>query len=604
LGAKTIIRLHFSYCHIKITCYTTATIQQGLSQKVFVAKSSPERKTEGTVRLPTFRTEALIMRYARILNKVARISNSIGVKFFILLTVLLMLSFGFVTYVNIYIFTTLFREDIVNNAIQVSNLIKRATYYSMLENRRDDLTNTIQSIGKEKIFEGIRIYNKMGKIAFTDRTSELGQVADKRAEQCYVCHAEEPAKGIIPTQDRTRILHSPEGHRILGLINPIENGPECFNAACHAHSSKEKLLGILDVKLSLEKGDKLIIETRNKMILYSAMLILMTALVKGCFIRKMIHNPITKLNDATKAVANLNLDHKVEIHSRDELGNLADSFNLMTHQLKVANADIQNWSSQLENRVQEKTRELEKTQSQLIQAEKMAAMGELSAMVAHEINNPLSGILSYAKVSAKYLGRESIDPEILATIKQNLDFISTETKRCGNIVKNLLLFARRTSGEFKEEHLNVIIDNSINVIHHRVKMRELSLVTELDQGDDMIQCDAGGIQQVLVALIVNSIEASASGSKITVRTDYRMEKDRIRIMVIDEGKGIPEDIRPHIFKPFISTKVKSTGLGLSVVYGVVEQHSGSIDVASVIDQGTTFTIVLPRVPAMIMKKTV
>jgi two-component system NtrC family sensor kinase len=296
-------------------------------------------------------------------------------------------------------------------------------------------------------------------------------------------------------------------------------------------------------------------------------------------------------------VANLNLDHKVEINSRDELGNLANSFNKMTYQLKEANEAIQNWSSQLENRVKEKTRELEKTQSQLIMAEKMAAMGELSAMVAHEINNPLSGILSYAKVSSKYLSRDIINADILESVKQNLIFIGNETKRCGNIVKNLLIFSRRTSGDFKEEHLNIIIDNSINVIDHRVKMRELSLVTELDQENDLIQCDAGGIQQVLVALIVNSIEACSRGGKITIKTDSQTEKDRIRIMVVDDGKGIPEDVLPHIFEPFLSTKEKSTGLGLSVVYGIVEQHTGTIGVASIVDQGTTFTITLPRIPS-------
>ena len=231
------------------------------------------------------------MRYPKIFNLVVGITHSIGVKFFLLLVVLLMLSFGIVTYVNIYFFTTLFREDIVSNAVQVSNLIKRATYNSMLDNRRDDLTNMIQSIGKEEVFEGIRIYNKIGKIAFSDRLEELGQIADLKEEQCYVCHAEVPAKGIISTKDRTRTLKSPKGCRMLGLINPIENEPECFNAACHAHSPKEKLLGLLDVKLSLEKGDKRIIETRNKMIIYAAILILITALVKGCFVRKMIHSP-------------------------------------------------------------------------------------------------------------------------------------------------------------------------------------------------------------------------------------------------------------------------------------------------------------------------
>ena len=506
-----------------------------------------------------------------------------------------MLSFGIITYLNIYFFTNLYREDIVSNAVQVSNLIKRATYYAMLENRRDDLTNTILSIGKEEVFRGIRIYNKPGTISFSDKLEEVGHVADKRAEQCYVCHEAEPAKGVVPTKDLTRTFKSPEGYRILGLINPIENEPQCYNAACHAHSPKEKLLGILDVKLSLEKGDKRIVETRDMMIFYSAILILITALVKGGFVRRMIHSPIKKLNNATKEVANLNLDHKVDINSRDELGNLAHSFNKMTQQLKEANEVIQNWSSQLENRVKEKSKELEKTQSQLIRAEKMAAMGELSAMVAHEINNPLSGILSYAKVSSRYLGQENIDSGILESVKQNLLFISTETKRCGDIVKNLLLFSRRTSGEFHEEHLNKIIDNSVQVIDHSLKMKELTLVKELDQENDLIQCDAGGIQQILVALVVNSIEATSRGGKITIKTDCRTEKDRIRIMVMDDGKGIPEDVLPHIFEPFISTKVKSTGLGLSVVYGIVQQHAGVIDVESKVDQGTTFTIVLPRV---------
>ena len=517
------------------------------------------------------------MSYPKIFNIVVRVGHSIGVKFFVLLIFLLILSFGIVIYVNIYFLTSLFREDAVSNAIQVSNIIKRATYHSMLGNNRDDLTNTILSIGKEGIFEGIRIYNKAGRISFSDRLEELGQFADKKAEQCYVCHAEEPAKGVVPTKDLTRTLTSPGGYRVLGLINPIENGPECFNASCHAHSSKEKLLGILDVKLSLEEGDQKIIGTRNKMILYSAILILITALVKGYFIREMIHKPIKKLNDATKEVANLNLDHKVDIHSRDELGNLAHSFNKMTGQVK------------------EKTRELEKTQSQLILAERMASMGELSAMVAHEINNPLSGILSYAKVSSKYLSRENIDAETLESVKHNLTFISDETKRCGNIVKSLLVFARKTSEDFKEEHLNIIIDNSIKVIDHSVEMKELALVKELDPKNDVIQCDAGGIQQVLVALIVNSIEATSRGGKITIKTDCRTEKDRIRIMVTDEGKGIPDDVLPYIFEPLFSTKVKSTGLGLSMVYGIVEQHAGVIDVKSKVNEGATFTIILPRV---------
>ena len=531
----------------------------------------------------------------RFLN-IFRIANSIGAKFFVLLVSLLIIAFGTIIYLNVYFLDNFSREAGVENAVEVSNLIKRATYHSMLENRRSDLTNTILNIGKEKAFRGIRIYNKIGVISFSDRPEDVGKVADKRAEQCYVCHAEEPAKGVVPTKDLTRTFISKEGYRILGLISPIENSPECFNAACHAHSSKDALLGILDVKLSLEDGDRRIISTRNRMILSSAFLILLTVLVKGYFVRRMIHNPIKRLDDATAEVANLNLDHKVAVNSRDEFGNLAKSFNKMTSELKEANQAVKNWYTQLEERVREKTLELEKAEAQLIMAEKMASMGELSAMVAHEINNPLSGILSYAKVSSRYLERGDNDPEALEAVRKNLAFISEETKRCGNIVKSLLIFSRRGSGDFKEEHLNGIIENSIMVIDHSVKMKELHLVKELGGGDDLIGCDAGGIQQVFVALIVNAIEATPSGGTITITTDCAAHKESIMVTVSDTGRGIPDTIFPHIFEPFVSTKTKGTGLGLSMVYGILQQHGGSVDVKTALDKGTVFTVLLPRDP--------
>jgi two-component system NtrC family sensor kinase len=295
----------------------------------------------------------------------------------------------------------------------------------------------------------------------------------------------------------------------------------------------------------------------------------------------MIHSPIKKLYKATREVANLNLDHKVNINSRDELGVLADSFNKMTGELKAS------------------TEELRKTQSRLILSEKMASLGKLSATVAHEINNPLSGILSYAKLSSKYLGQENIDPGTFEIVNKNLCIIGNEAKRCGDIVKNLLLFTKRTSGDFKAEHLTEIIDTSISVVGHSAEMNELKLIKELDDGDDYTQCDAGDIQQLLIALIINSIEDSARGGKIIVRTDYHSNKDQNQIMIIDNGKGIPKDALPHIFEPFFSLKKseKNIGLGLSVVYGIIKQHGGTIDVESKEGEGTKFTITLPRLQA-------
>jgi two-component system NtrC family sensor kinase len=216
--------------------------------------------------------------------------------------------------------------------------------------------------------------------------------------------------------------------------------------------------------------------------------------------------------------------------------------------------------------------------------------------VAHEINNPLSGILSYAKLSSKYLGQETIDVTTHESVKENLALIASEAKRCGDIVKNLLLFAKRSMGEIKAVHMNEIIDVSIKVIDHSARMKDLELVMELDAGDDIIQCDAGAIQQIFIALIVNAIESSPRGKKIIVRTDYR-NRDLIKIKLIDYGEGISEDVLPHIFDPFFSTKTsnKSLGLGLSTVYGIVQRHAGTITVESRVGKGTEFTIILPRV---------
>ncbi len=238
---------------------------------------------------------------------------------------------------------------------------------------------------------------------------------------------------------------------------------------------------------------------------------------------------------------------------------------------------------------------LKQTQSGLFFSEKMASLGKLSAMVAHEINNPLSGILSYARLSSRYLDNASCDPGITAEIKENLSFIANEAKRCGNIVQNLMLFAKRASGEVKEAHLNEIIDVSLKVIDHSVKMKNLEVRKELGQGDDLIQCDAGAIQQILIAMIVNSMESSSPGGVITVSTDYS-DPERVRVVLRDFGAGISPDALPNIFEPFFSTKEsnKSLGLGLSMVYGVVQRHGGTISVDSRVGVGTEFVITLPR----------
>lgn len=523
------------------------------------------------------------------------IPKSLSFKLYLLLVILLVISFSGIMYFNISSYTKHLNESVINSAIQASDLIKRSTRYSMLKNDRENLAQIIATVAKENGVEGIRIYNKPGGIAFSGNPNEVGTQVDKNAEQCYVCHGKEPAPVTLSPKNRIRILTSQEGYRIVGLINPIENEPDCYNAECHAHSPKDKLLGLLDVKMSLKSVDEETNRTRKKMILFSSIMILITALLFAGFIIRLIHIPIRKLTKGTKEVANLNLDYKIDFKSSDEIGELAQSFNKMTEELKAANEANQQWAATLEKKIQEKSEELKKAQAHMILVEKIASLGKLSAVVAHEINNPLSGILTYASLCLKMAQNQSISQEEKNSLLKYLSIIKDETKRCGEIVKNLLVFAKKDFGKWSDESLHKIIRNSIQLVKHNIEIKELELIEEFTDGNDIIFCDPIGIQHIFVALFINAIDAMSKGGKLKIKTELINGGNEFQITVSDTGCGIPEDILPHIFEPFFSTK-ESSGLGLAVVYSIVEQHEGKIDVESKPNEGTKFIINLPRRP--------
>ncbi len=525
--------------------------------------------------------------------------RSLSFKLYFLLIILLMVSFTGIMYFNVTYHTQHINESIINSAIQASDLIKRSARYSMLKNDRENLSNIITAIGQEKGMEGVRIYNKPGKIAFSDNVEEIDTIVDKKTEQCYVCHEKEPAQVFLDNKNRIRILTSPQGYRVLGLINPIENEPECYSAGCHGHSPKDKLLGLLDVKISLKSVDEETYKTRKRMVVFSAIMIFVTALLFAGFILRLVHIPIRRLSRGTREVANLNLNYTIDFISKDEMGELAQSFNQMTKQLRAANESNQEWSSTLEKKVKEKSEELKKAQSHILLVEKIASLGKLAAVVAHEINNPLAGILTYAKLCLKILQKpSSFSQQETNSVVQFLTVIRDEAIRCGEIVKNLLVFAKKDFGKWTEESLHRVINNSLQLVKHKIHIKELELFQELGVGNDTIYCDVSGIQHILVALFINAIDAMAKGGKLEVKTS--LLDDSAQIIISDTGGGIPEDIIPHIFEPFFSTK-ESTGLGLAVVYGIIQQHKGEIKVESKPNHGTTFIITLPRRPPQVQE---
>jgi two-component system NtrC family sensor kinase len=225
-------------------------------------------------------------------------------------------------------------------------------------------------------------------------------------------------------------------------------------------------------------------------------------------------------------------------------------------------------------------------QKAMMRQEKLASIGRLSAGVAHEINNPMTTILTTAM-----LLQEDLNPE--DPTYQELEIITKETMRCRKIVTNLLDFARQSKTSKKQCHINEIIKSSIMLTDKQATFKNLTLTCELAKGIPPIRVDTGQIQQVVMNLIINAIEATSDGGRITLTTSYQPNQKHVVIIVKDTGQGLNENDLDRIFDPFFTTKESGNGLGLAITHGIIEQHHGTIDVNSKIGQGTTFTVSLP-----------
>jgi two-component system NtrC family sensor kinase len=490
------------------------------------------------------------------------------------------------------------QEMVFQSADRASDIIWRSIRYSMLRNEREEVFHIINTIGHEAGIGRIRIFNKEGQITFSTDPPEVGRLVDKKAEACYACHAQAQPLTRLHRPDRLRIYRAADGTRMLGLIRPIENEPDCSNAACHAHTAGSQVLGVLDTNLSLASVDQVVARSEREIVLFTLASIIILSLISAALIRATVHNPVRQLTEGTRHVAEGDLNYSLPVASNDELGSLAASFNRMTEQLKRAQEENQQWTRTLETRVHEKTGELERAYHRLVQSEKMASLGKLAAVVAHEINNPLAGILTYSKLVSRLVDKGLENEQRRAEAKTDLQQIEGESRRCGAIVKNLLTFARRAPHVPQKNNLAGIVERCLLLVGHQCELQQVEVESHLDPQMPSIYCDAGQIQQVLLALLMNAVEAMPHGWRLKLETAYNAEQREAQIIVNDDGMGIPKDVLPHIFEPFFTTKAegKGVGLGLAVALGIVQQHAGNIEVSSTPQKGTTFKVILPEEP--------
>ncbi|MCK5689999.1 HAMP domain-containing protein [Myxococcota bacterium] len=338
-------------------------------------------------------------------------------------------------------------------------------------------------------------------------------------------------------------------------------------------------------------------ETKEQMIFVALLAAAIIGLLGGLLLNRTIRTPLESIYEGTQLVAKGDLSQKIKIQNNDEFGQLADAFNTMTADLKRARDDLTRWSQSLEKRVVEKTDEVGRMQRQVVHVEKMASLGKLSATVAHELNNPLAAILTYAKLVDRSLP-DSLTPELREELGRYLSLVQKESTRCGKIVRNLLLFARQSGGAFAPTEIRPVIDRSIMLVQHHLQMSNIILEQNLCDGDDYASCDGDQIQQALLALMMNAVEAMSGDGEGTLTIVLRGDDASMTLAIKDTGPGILDENLPHIFEPFFSTKhaESDVGLGLAVVYGIVRRHGGKIDVDSAPGQGTSFTIWLPRNP--------
>ena len=615
--------------------------------------------------------------------------NKLGFRLIFIVALTSLLIIGVYAYFNVKSQSTSLISEVERHANQLGETVISSTRFDMMLNQRDRIQQIINSIGTQPQIRDVRIINKFGEIIYSSDVNNINKMVDKRAESCYACHAEDKPLEQISITERTRVFKiNPDSSQILGIITPIYNEKSCWQSDCHAHPQNQKVLGVLDVSISLAEVEKEIVKRELEIVAFAVVAIIALGLLIAFFVRRWVSNPVNDLLYATQQVSQGNLNYTIKDLGETEVGKLGESFNNMTKKLSEA-------------------------RMQLFQSDKMASLGRLAAGVAHEINNPLTGVLTY---SSFLLKRTKDNPEI----QEDLNIIVRETLRSREIVKSLLDFARQSVPKKTNANLAEIIDKSISVIENQLALKQIKIIKQVDYTPPKLTVDSNQIQQVFINLFVNASDAmSKDGGTITITTkhislsplgvaqikkatcpkrhslidnDFKIEgipavkvkvvsnskqgiihfdpiygrhhnnfnlgfsitkdskfvcpecdtsliipdkscpkcgepvlmfevsgqgtcevcssensnwekwdfvdsaglKEFVEIRIIDTGMGIKKDELSKIFEPFYSTKgQKGTGLGLAVIWGIIDNHNGNINVESEVGKGTTFIIRLP-----------
>lgn len=525
------------------------------------------------------------------MNLLTSISKSLAAKLIIALVLLIIIGGGISWYTLIHTAKENLIKEAVKDAASYSDLIKKAIRYSMLTFNREAIQLTVDDLKSAKDVKGIRLFDSKGKIYYSSKSEEIGHQVDTSARACQGCHID-PAK---PSEMFTRgsqwtTYQGKEGYNMLTFIEPIYNEPTCSRAACHVHPPDQRVLGILESDFSLATVDKNMKDQTIHTTVYALIFMSIISVVLYVILRKFVLKPVSTLSNAMGTVTQGDLGLTVTATSADEIGLLVHTFNDMTQELKTARERMEDWTESLEREVAKKTEALKKYQDKLVQAEKLAALGRLTADLAHEIRNPLTAIGGFAR--RLYKSAES-EKE-----KERAEVIISEVHRLEKILREVLTFSRDARSHLEKHHLEEFVYDVVKIHEYICIEQSVTVEVMMEKNLPPVLVDKDQVKQALTNLITNALDAMPRGGtlKITAGNEYLYDVRYVFLKVSDTGQGIDEDSLSLIFEPFFTTKKMGhgTGLGLSITRKIIEEHGGFIKAERNPGAGSTFSLYFPQ----------
>jgi len=480
-------------------------------------------------------------------------------------------------------------ESAVDFAGSFAELLRKSVHDEMLSNRREQVQHTISSISGSESLRTVRIYNRRGVVAFSSDATDLGRSVVRDEQPCLGCHDDplRPRETLHETQ-RYAVFEGPDGHRVLSYVEPIYNQPECSSAACHAHADGARVLGIMLAEFPLTALDHRVERQVRDFSIFVALYFVALGTMGYLVLWRIVLRPVGALAAGVEKVAAGDLTKTVSVVSHDEIGRLAGNFNAMTMELAASRRRMERLTEGLERQVAEKTAEVRHTEGRLAVAERLAALGRLTAEIAHEIRNPLTSLGGYARRLLRTVTGEQE--------KEYAGIVVAEASRLEHLLRDILDFSRPARYELRRQPLTPILREALAAFGDRFAERDLHVAADLAVQVPVF-IDAGHVRRAVDNLVANAIDAMPPGGTLYVSTRLAAARcmDFVAVSIADTGPGISEADLGRLFEPFWTTKKmgKGTGLGLPITRKIAEAHGGFITIENRPGGGLASTLWFP-----------